>query len=105
MDPNVGKRIRELRLSRHLTQQVLAERAGLNEKYLGVIEREGKDIAVSTLACIAVALEVSMADLFAEPTPKDDKNVVRSHTRDILANGSAETVRRLRIFLEEILRP
>lgn len=88
-----------------MTQQALAERAGLNEKYLGVIEREGKDISVSTLSCIADALEMSMAELFAEPTPKDDKDIVRNRTRDILANGNAETIHRLRVFLEEILRP
>lgn len=105
MSSKVGQRIRELRLRQRMTLQALAERAGLNEKYLGVIEREGKDISVSTLCRLADALDVPVAQLFAEPTPKDDKDTVRNCTRDILANGNAETIRRLRVFLEDILPP
>ena len=58
MEVQVGRRIRALRQARNLTQGQLAERAGLNEKYLGVIERTSRDIAVSTVVSLAHALDV-----------------------------------------------
>lgn len=102
MEVHIGQRIRELRLSRSMTQQVLAERAGLNEKHLGVLERECKDLAVSTLVRIAEALDVPVGELFVE-SPRDDKEVVRRRVRDLLASGNDGAIRRLRVFLEEIL--
>ncbi|MFN3477313.1 MAG: helix-turn-helix transcriptional regulator [Candidatus Methylomirabilales bacterium] len=35
----LGRRIKALRVRRELTQEALGERAGLNYKYLGAIER------------------------------------------------------------------
>jgi transcriptional regulator with XRE-family HTH domain len=102
MELHIGQRIRALRLSRGMTQGHLAERAGLNEKHLGVLEREGKDLAVSTLVRIAGALDVPVGELFTEPT-KDDKAVVQRRVSEVLASGDDGAIRRLRLFLDEIL--
>lgn len=102
MEVQVGHRIRELRLARRMTQQALAEKAGLNDKHLGVIERTGKDLALSTMTRIADALNVPVAELLQTP-PRDDLDVVKRMVRDVVSARDPEVVRKLRIFLEQIL--
>ena len=102
MERELGRRIRKLRLAKHLTQQALAEKAGVNDKHIGVIERTGKDLAFSTIVRIAAALEVSVAELFPQPD-SDDREVVELLVRKVLADDSSEAVRKLRVFLESIL--
>ena len=59
----LGEAIRTFRKKANLTQERLAERADLNYKYLGEVERGEKTISVEALARIAQALNVRMAKL------------------------------------------
>ena len=99
MENKIGHRIRKLRLAKHMTQGQLAERASLNEKYVGVLERTDKDLAVSTLVRIARALDVTVGELFIEP-PKGDKEATRRAFRKIMDSGDSDKIRRLRSILE-----
>jgi transcriptional regulator with XRE-family HTH domain len=56
----LGRRIRQLRRSRGLTIERLAERAHVGEKYLGDIERGKENPTVVTLEKLAVALSVKI---------------------------------------------
>jgi transcriptional regulator with XRE-family HTH domain len=60
-----GKRVRELRTGLGLSQEQLAERAGLHYTYVGGIERGERNPALVNIGRLAQALEVSMADLFS----------------------------------------
>ena len=63
----VGRRIRQLRLSRpgpKMTQEHLSERARISVSFLSMIERGERSPHLETLASIAEALEVRLADLF-----------------------------------------
>jgi transcriptional regulator with XRE-family HTH domain len=63
----VGKKIRQLRSSRagpRVTQEQLAERARISISFLSMIERGERSPHLETLAKIANALEVPLADLF-----------------------------------------
>ena len=63
----VGRRIRHLRIERagaRLTQEDLSERAHISVSFLSMIERGERSPHLETLAAIADALEVRMADLF-----------------------------------------
>jgi transcriptional regulator with XRE-family HTH domain len=63
----VGRRIRQLRLSRagpRMTQEDLSERARISVSFLSMIERGERSPHLETLAKIAEALEVRLADLF-----------------------------------------
>lgn len=63
----VGKKIRQLRLSRggpRMTQEELAERARISVSFLSMIERGERSPHLETLAKIASALEIPLADLF-----------------------------------------
>ena len=59
----LGKRIRELRSKKKLTQEKLAERAGLHWKYLGEVERGIPTISMENLNKIASALDVPLTTL------------------------------------------
>lgn len=63
----VGARLRQLRHDRKLTQEQLAEAAGLSYKFIGEIERGIGNPTLTTLAALANALSVSIADVVAEP--------------------------------------
>ena len=60
----VGRRIRELRQERGLSQEQLAFEADLHRAYIGQIERGEKNIGVQNLEKIATALKVSVKQLF-----------------------------------------
>lgn len=62
----VGNRIRALRLDRSLTQERLAERAGLDRQAVNRIEGGLASPRLDSLFLIAGALDVSPADLFTK---------------------------------------
>ena len=64
----VGARIGELRRGVGVTQDELAERAGMATRDLARIEAGGRNVTVGTLVRIACALGVDMARLFDPPT-------------------------------------
>jgi len=59
----VGKNIREMRLAAGFTQDVFAERAGLNRAHMGEIERGECNVTIQTLKIVADALKVKVVDL------------------------------------------
>src|SRR4026209_2469031 len=63
----LGQRIRDLRTQRpeRWTQEDLAERAKISVSFLSMIERGERVAHVETLAALAEALGVSLAELFA----------------------------------------
>ncbi|WP_088243599.1 helix-turn-helix domain-containing protein [Calothrix rhizosoleniae] len=61
-----GKRVRELRKLKGLSQEELAFRADLHRTYIGMIERAEKNITLSNIKKIADALEVKIIDLFED---------------------------------------
>lgn len=61
-----GKRVRELRLSRGLSQEELGAHAGVHRTYIGMIERAEKNITLENIKKIADALGVSINSLFKE---------------------------------------
>lgn len=61
----LGARIRELRRERGLTQEELAERAGLHSRYISRVELGGANFGVSVLFDLAEGLGVAPRDLLA----------------------------------------
>lgn len=61
---NLGKRIRTMRRERSISQEELADLAGVHRTYVGMIERGEKNVTVISAAKIAAALGVSVSDLF-----------------------------------------
>ena len=61
MYPSIGKKIREYRKERGLTQDELAEKVNLSPNHMGAIERAEKNLTLATLINIANALD-ALAD-------------------------------------------
>lgn len=62
----LGGAIRRLRLSRNISQEKLALLAEVDRSYVGRVERGDNNVAVLTLARLASALDVSIAQLMKE---------------------------------------
>ena len=60
---SLGQAVRNYRKKAKLTQEQLGERADLNPKYIGEVERAEKTISVDALSRIAKALKVRVRDL------------------------------------------
>lgn len=65
----LGAQLRRLREDRKLTQEQLAERAGLNYKYVGRIELGKSDPGAYVLVRLAAALRVPIGELFETVHP------------------------------------
>jgi transcriptional regulator with XRE-family HTH domain len=61
-----GKLIRELRHGSDISQEDLADRAGLHRTYISLLERGLRNPSLTVIQQLASALKVSMADLMAE---------------------------------------
>ena len=59
-----GDHLRELRTERGLSQERLAELAGLDRNYIGQIERAERNVALVNIIRIAKALEIEASELF-----------------------------------------
>jgi DNA-binding XRE family transcriptional regulator len=59
--------VRQTRHARELTQEELADRAGLSARYLGSIERGGVSASVTVLGRLARALRVDPCELIRVP--------------------------------------
>jgi len=59
-----GNRVREERLKRGLSQEALADKAGVHRTYIGMIERAEKNITLKNIEKIAKALKLKIADFF-----------------------------------------
>jgi len=59
-----GERVRAKRLEKGLSQEELAVKAGVHRTYIGMIERAEKNITLSNIEKVAIALELDIEDLF-----------------------------------------
>lgn len=62
---DLGKKIRRLRNRQNISQEKLAEKAGIHRTYMGKIERGESNTPVHTVSKIAKALKVKIGDLFS----------------------------------------
>jgi len=59
-----GNKVRELRKEQGLSQEELAEIAGVHRTYVGMIERAEKNITLKNIEKISKALKVKIRDIF-----------------------------------------
>jgi transcriptional regulator with XRE-family HTH domain len=58
-----GKRLRERRMARGLSQEAFAQAAGLDRTYISGIERGKRNVSLRNIEVIAQALDVSISEL------------------------------------------
>jgi len=66
----LAAQLRAVRRRRRLTQQALAERAGMDRSYLSGIERGKHNVPLDTLCRLAWALSMDVRDLVAAPAER-----------------------------------
>ena len=86
-ESQIGKNIKALRLSRKLTLETLAGKAGLTKGYLSKVENSKKSPPVSTLIVIAKALGVTLSRIFGEESTAIRCSVVKKEDRLFMAKS------------------
>jgi transcriptional regulator with XRE-family HTH domain len=61
-----AQRLRQLRKSKGLSQEELADQAGLHRTYVGSVERSERNVSIDNMERLAKALEVDLAELLRE---------------------------------------
>ena len=69
----VARNLRRLRRSKALSQEELADRAGINRNYVGMLEREENAATVDMLEKLANVLEVDPIEFFKRPVRADGR--------------------------------
>ena len=59
-----GKKIREVRIKRGLSQEALADIANVHRTYIGMVERAEKNITLVNIQKLAKALKIDIKELF-----------------------------------------
>lgn len=60
--------VKHYRLEKHLSQEKLAELAGLHRTYISAIERQQRNISIDNIEAISSALNIDAYKLFIERT-------------------------------------
>ena len=94
----MGKRLEEVRESRGLTREEVAEKAGISTKFLYEVERGKKGISAQTLLKLAQTLAVSTDYLL-----KGEKEAVIWNEKKRLNTIDAEKARKVEEIVELIL--
>lgn len=100
----LGRRIRSLRSVKGWTQQELGNRADINYKFLGEIERGQQNPSFGVLAKIATALEVELPELFRFEHEISDRNELEARIRQILKTIPDDALRQI-LMLLRVLYP
>lgn len=92
---NVSERLAELRNTCGLTQNGLAERAGVSQSHLRRVELGESDITVGHLQLLCDAMGITLKEFFAEQTDTDEIAVAFSKL-------SPKQKQRLLAFMESL---
>jgi transcriptional regulator with XRE-family HTH domain len=89
-ESEIGNKIKELRLSRRITLEVLAKQTGFTKSYLSKVEKSEKAPPVSTLGIIARTLNVTISYLLGEENNIKSVIMVKKGERSLIArDGTA----------------
>ena len=64
----VATNLRRLRQAKSLSQEELADRAGINRNYVGMLEREQHAATIDMLEKLAIVLEADPVEFFRRDT-------------------------------------
>ncbi len=61
---NLGKKLKEIRKNKGLTQEQLAEKVSIHPTYVGKLESGKNNVSIKMLFKISRALKVKLSDIF-----------------------------------------
>ncbi len=102
-----GRRVRELRMSRGLTQRELGERCGdaYPAQRIGEIERGNMNVTLATLAAISVGLGCEALDLFLfdETAAGQPPKLQNRRLEDLWSRANEKTRGKVLRIVQELL--
>lgn len=99
----LGARIRDLRTKSGLSQSRLAELAGINDKYLGEVERGTNNISVRKLTLIAQALSMEVHDLL-DTAHYASRETLIANLHDLIESASDDELQTIYRVVFDITR-
>lgn len=100
-----GKRVRSIRRAARITQEDAAERAHLNAKYLGEIERGEKRPSFDAILALAKALHCSPATFFRFDREENDEKTLRKKIESLTDKSSLEQLQQAYRILKALMEP
>ena len=101
-----GLRLRELRRARKLRQEDL-EKWGFSYRYYGKLERGLVNPTLDTLVRLCEVFEISLTDLFlfteSSTSANEDNEAVAAKVGKLLRENEKTKIKKLRVFLSEVL--
>jgi transcriptional regulator with XRE-family HTH domain len=79
---SVAYTIKKLRKTNDISQEELADRAGMDRTYISGVERGVRNITLDSLESIIVALQVNLPDFLAELSAHIHRNNERNIVND-----------------------
>lgn len=90
-----GNRIRAARGHRGWTQDALGERASLNPKYIGELERGQRNPSLTVVVALALALDVEVGELVGDAVTVQAREALERELAERAARLDTEELRRL----------
>lgn len=86
----LGKRVKELRAQKGITQEELADRCEMFRTYLSRIESGLANPTLTALHVLAAGLEVSVLELLSPPTSEIGSTTVRVRSTRPMSRGRVD---------------
>jgi transcriptional regulator with XRE-family HTH domain len=106
MDENsrilLGQRIRTLRRLKGWTQQELGDKADVNYKFIGEIERSRQNPSFTILEKIATALGVDLYELFRFEQEFQNRKIVEASLLNILKQMPEDDLKKFHLILHTL---
>ena len=80
----IGERLRSYRNQKGWSQEELAEQAGLHPTYIGQLERGEKNATLDSISKVALALNISLSQLFESISLSSDTTNIPSRCYSII---------------------
>jgi transcriptional regulator with XRE-family HTH domain len=90
-----GRRLKVLRKAKKLNQAVLAEKVGIETKYLSNLETGRRSPSFDKAVALAKALDVPMSSLFSVDPDEGDPKLVRKRIDALLAKATPQQIRQI----------
>jgi transcriptional regulator with XRE-family HTH domain len=98
-----GQRLRELRLSRGMSQAELARQAEVTTNYVSRLERGGAAPGIDLAARLAAALGIPLADMLPTTPHLDELAVTRQQARKLFEELLRSEDRAVLLLLTQVL--
>lgn len=100
-----GKRVRSIRRAAKITQEDAAEKAQLNAKYLGEIERGEKRPSFEAILALAKALNTSPSAFFQFDREEGDEKTLRKRVESLVNRASPQQLQQAYRVLKALTEP